>query len=96
MAGKAQHRSARAAPCPEIIDAAVVQMLDLEAQGRQALRQHFLAALIGRGHRSAGDQFLSQFQRSGHRLPSPFRLGALYGLPAVAASTDTNLSCGNV
>ena len=76
VAREAEERSPAAAARPEILDVAKAQWLDHEAERRQALRHHWLAALVGRRHRSACDQIPSQFNRLGHRRPSPLQLAA--------------------
>ncbi len=64
--GKAQHRPGRATACPEILDIAVVELLDPEPGGLEAANHEVLAALISGRDRGPAHQIHGQFKCSRH------------------------------
>src|SRR4029077_6215330 len=68
MPGEAEQRSSVAAARPEVRDAAKWERLNHESDPRKALREKCLAALIGGGYGTTGNEIYSQFNGLRHRL----------------------------
>ena len=55
--------------CPEVLDIAVAQRLDLEAKRGQPIAHDLLATGVHRRDGVAGDEVLREFERRGHGAP---------------------------